>query len=140
MRSRHQAIEAQHVALVSPRSRAGVRARPPSSSRGRARGKDDRGVRTLGDACRSKWGRDNKSVQKPREPKSPDFQRQRQFWPRGPNDLRPLSRHPYPRIAGFSTYDTAMNDPIVLKVAMMCTGCSGAVERVLTKMEGACDI
>jgi copper chaperone len=33
-----------------------------------------------------------------------------------------------------------MNDPIVLKVAMMCTGCSGAVERVLTKMEGACDI
>ena len=30
-----------------------------------------------------------------------------------------------------------MSDPIVLKVAMMCAGCSGAVERVLTKMEGA---
>ena len=33
--------------------------------------------------------------------------------------------------------DAAMSDPIVLKVAMMCAGCSGAVERVLTKMEGA---
>lgn len=32
--------------------------------------------------------------------------------------------------------DAAMSDPIVLKVAMMCAGCSGAVERVLTKMEG----
>jgi copper chaperone len=30
-----------------------------------------------------------------------------------------------------------MSDPIVLKVAMMCAGCSGAVERVLKKMEGA---
>ena len=33
--------------------------------------------------------------------------------------------------------DAAMSDPIVLKVAMMCAGCSGAVERVLKKMEGA---
>jgi copper chaperone CopZ len=29
-----------------------------------------------------------------------------------------------------------MSDHIVLKVAMMCSGCSGAVERVLGKMEG----
>ena len=29
-----------------------------------------------------------------------------------------------------------MSATIVLKVAMMCTGCSGAVERVLGKMEG----
>jgi copper chaperone len=29
-----------------------------------------------------------------------------------------------------------MTDTIHLKVAMMCTGCSGAVERVLGKMEG----
>jgi copper chaperone CopZ len=30
-----------------------------------------------------------------------------------------------------------MSNTIVLKVAMMCGGCSGAVERVLSKMEGA---
>ena len=29
-----------------------------------------------------------------------------------------------------------MTDTIHLKVAMMCTGCSGAAERVLGKMEG----
>ena len=29
-----------------------------------------------------------------------------------------------------------MTNTVVLKVAMMCTGCSGAVERVLGKMEG----
>ena len=29
-----------------------------------------------------------------------------------------------------------MSNTIVLKVAMMCGGCSGAVERVLSKMEG----
>lgn len=29
-----------------------------------------------------------------------------------------------------------MTNTIILKVAMMCTGCSGAVERVLGKMEG----
>lgn len=29
-----------------------------------------------------------------------------------------------------------MTNTVVLKVTMMCTGCSGAVERVLGKMEG----
>jgi len=29
-----------------------------------------------------------------------------------------------------------MTNTVVLKVAVMCTGCSGAVERVLGKMEG----
>ena len=29
-----------------------------------------------------------------------------------------------------------MTNTVVLTVAMMCTGCSGAVERVLGKMEG----
>jgi hypothetical protein len=29
-----------------------------------------------------------------------------------------------------------MSNTIVLKVAMMCGGCSGAVERVIGKMEG----
>lgn len=29
-----------------------------------------------------------------------------------------------------------MTNTVILKVAMMCTGCSGAVERVLGKMEG----
>ena len=44
-----------------------------------------------------------------------------------PRDPRP----PDPR-----TDPRTMTNTVVLKVAMMCTGCSGAVERVLGKMEG----
>ena len=54
----------------------------------------------------------------------------------------PRSRSGRPDLRRAATSDLGtdplgtMTDTIHLKVAMMCTGCSGAVERVLGKMEG----